>query len=295
MVKRIIICISLVFGFLQPIHATKLHTYHYENKPVKLYVIDTLGRHRNRVIVYPNSQNKGIQVTYLSERHDSFVIELPFEDEICYCDKDNLSFTLESNTKMFPYDDYSWPIALEKDQEVILSGVDKGKIYGKSILNNEEVFGWIYTSLENNQRKKSNAYSIHKNGETIVLYSDKLLTQRRLELFPYEQEGNAGIMLYINKAVENVLEIQVNDEVLYCKVGSFYTNTRNYNKTKLLLYDAPNKDSSIIGVTTIEQSALIIDVYNTWLKVKCIDDYNEPIIGWIPLSMQCPSPWTTCN
>lgn len=280
---------------VEPIYAAKLYTFHMGNEPVIFYIVDTLGRHRNRVIVYPNGQNKGLLVTYLSEGHDSFVIKLPFEDEICHCDKSKLAITLESNTKMFPYENDSWPIVLEKDKEVILWGVDDDKIYGESVINGNKVYGWIYESLKQNNQIRGNAFSVHKNGEPIILYSDKELTQKRIELFPYEQEGNAGIILHINRAIGDVMEIQVNDEILYCQVGTLYINTRNYNGSKLLLFSNPNNDSSIIGTTTIEQRALVIDVYETWLKVKCINEYDEPIIGWIPISMQCPSPWTTCN
>lgn len=114
-------------------------------------------------------------------------------------------------------------------------------------------------------------------------------------MFPYEQEGNAGIMMHINKAVGDILEIQVNDETVYCQVGSLYTNTRNYNGGRLFLFSEPTNESSIIGITTIEQAALVMDAHGTWLKVQCIDEYDEPIVGWIPSNMQCPSPWTTCN
>ena len=150
-------------------------------------------------------------------------------------------------------------------------------------------------SFENIEQIKSNAFSIHNNGESLVLYSDQELTRKRIELFPYEQEGNAGIMLHINKAIGDILEIQVNDETVYCQVGSLYTNTRNYNGGRLFLFSEPTNESSIIGITTIEQAALVMDAHGTWLKVQCIDEYDEPIVGWIPSNMQCPSPWTTCN
>lgn len=82
---------------------------------------------------------------------------------------------------------------------------------------------------------------------------------------------------------------------MYCQVGSLYTNTRNYNGGRLFLFSEPTNESSIIGITTIEQAALVMDAHGTWLKVQCIDEYDEPIVGWIPSNMQCPSPWTTCN
>ena len=292
---KVFICVLITLCLVNPVSAAKLHTFHISNEPVIFYIVDTLGRHRNRVIVYPNEQTQGLLVTYLSERHDSFVIKLPFEDEICYCDKSKLSITLESDTKMFPYENDSWPIALEEGKEIVLWGVDNNKIYGESVINGNKVYGWIYESLKQNNQIRGNAFSVHKNGEPIILYSDKELTQKRIELFPYEQEGNAGIILHINRAIGDVMEIQVNNEILYCQVGTLYTNTRNYNGSKLLLFSNPNNNSSIIGTTAIEQSALVIDAYETWLKVKCIDEHDEQIIGWIPISMQCPSPWTTCN
>lgn len=295
MKKKILFCIVFILGFIRPINAAKLYTTHWSNKPVVFYIVDTLGRHRNRVIVYPNNQNKGISVTYLSERHDSFAIKLPFEGEICYCDKSQLSFALESDKEMYPYENDSWPIALKKGQEIVLLGVDNDKIYGESEINSTKVYGWLYESFENIEQIKSNAFSIHNNGESLVLYSDQELTRKRIELFPYEQEGNAGIMLHINKAVGDILEIQVNDETVYCQVGSLYTNTRNYNGGRLFLFSEPTNESSIIGITTIEQAALVMDAHGTWLKVQCIDEYDEPIVGWIPSNMQCPSPWTTCN
>lgn len=69
MKKKILFCIVFILGFIKPINAAKLYTTHWSNQPVVFYIVDTLGRHRNRVIVYPNSLNKGISVTYLSERH----------------------------------------------------------------------------------------------------------------------------------------------------------------------------------------------------------------------------------
>lgn len=86
-------------------------------------------------------------------------------------------------------------------------GVDNDKIYGESVINSTKVYGWLYESFENIEQIKSNAFSIHNNGEPLVLYSDQELTRKRIELFPYEQEGNAGIMLHINKAVGDILEI----------------------------------------------------------------------------------------
>ena len=147
MKKKILFCIVFFLGFIRPINAAKLYTTHWSNKPVVFYIVDTLGRHRNRVVVYPNSLNKGISVTYLSERHDSFTIKLPFEGEICYCDKSQLSFALESDKEMYPYENDSWPIALKKGQEIVLLGVDNDKIYGESVINSTKVYGWLYESF----------------------------------------------------------------------------------------------------------------------------------------------------
>ncbi len=58
MKKKILFCIVFILGFIRPINAAKLYTTHWSNKPVVFYIVDTLGRHRNRVIVYPNNQNK---------------------------------------------------------------------------------------------------------------------------------------------------------------------------------------------------------------------------------------------
>ena len=82
MKKKILFCVVFILGFIKPINAAKLYTTHWSNQPVVFYIVDTLGRHRNRVIVYPNSLNKGISVTYLSERHDSFTIKLPYDEPI---------------------------------------------------------------------------------------------------------------------------------------------------------------------------------------------------------------------
>ena len=173
MKKKILFCIVFILGFIKPINAAKLYTTHWSNKPVVFYIVDTLGRHRNRVVVYPNSLNKGISVTYLSERHDSFTIKLPFEGEICYCDKSQLSFALESDKEMYPYENDSWPIALKKGQEIVLLGVDNDKIYGESVINSTKVYGWLYESFENIEQIKSNAFFFFFNGESLVLYSDQ--------------------------------------------------------------------------------------------------------------------------
>ena len=56
---KVFICVLITLCLVNPVSAAKLHTFHISNEPVIFYIVDTLGRHRNRVIVYPNEQKKG--------------------------------------------------------------------------------------------------------------------------------------------------------------------------------------------------------------------------------------------
>lgn len=139
----------------------------------------------------------------------------------------------------------------------------------------------------------TNVFTLHSNGETVNLYRDSECKVLAASIYPYHQEGNAGLILDLVGSTGHSLVVNMGNETLYVKKGSVAASTRNY-VGHMIIYREPDVESIEIGRSCKQQIVRIYDYKNDWAHVEVIGDDGKTMFGWISSDMLCGNPYTTC-
>lgn len=286
------------------IYAQKAYTYHENGKTVVMKVPDLDGTLLNRLVVYPDTSNNGIPVEINTYNENDCFITCLYYENVHIDTNDNVAYLSACINEevtdsvilcYLPCPDFENTIIHNKQNAIILQ-TRKNWVKVKVLDDDSnELSGWIKYPLKPIQSHAENVFTVHNPDQIISLYSDKELSRKRIDIYPYKAESDAGVMLIAKRKIQNVFEIEYEGELLYCEDGCLYINTRNYDASEMYLYSEPDSSSTIVGISNVEQTALVLDISGEWLKIHALMNDNSYMDAWIPRDMQCPSPWTTCG
>lgn len=266
---------------------SSLHVLHEYNRPVVAY---TTYLKYPQMVFFPKcgSDSLGMTITtpivkkgnhlYTSLNH----IDLYFDPSSVglYVNDDKISLSSKfdgTGAKRILYGPQMLNIRECTESALFVEGLDE---------EGYSVQGWFDGNLIRHKKGHwPNCFVDTFNNYTASFYSDPECTQIRMVVYPFYEEGDAGVEMFLKGSSVNSLEVEWWEETLYCRKGILVVLTGNPHGSSANLYSSPDKSSAC----TVVESNLIAQIYDKdgdWVFVRIKDDSGMEVSGWMVLSEQ---------